>query len=54
MKNSDFKLSAADISFIGEDLSRPECVLAQADGTLWISDNRGGVTKRAQIGRAHV
>ena len=33
MKNADFKLAASDISFTGENLSRPECVLAQADGT---------------------
>ena len=46
-----FKLQANDISFVGDDLSRPECVLAQADGTLWVSDNRGGVTRRDPDGR---
>ena len=51
MHNADFTLSPGDISFIGENLSRPECVLAQSDGTLWISDNRGGVTRRGPDGR---
>ncbi len=46
-----FKLEAGDISFVGHDFSRPECVLAQADGTLWVSDNRGGVTQRDPGGR---
>ena len=49
--NRGFTLRASDISFIGENLSRPECVLAQSDGTLWISDNRGGVTRRDPDGR---
>lgn len=32
------------ISFVGEDLIRPECVLATEAGTLFVSDKRGGVT----------
>jgi gluconolactonase len=31
------------IKTIGVDLQRPECVLAQSDGTLWSADARGGV-----------
>jgi gluconolactonase len=31
------------IRTIGRDLSRPECVLAEADGSLWTADGRGGV-----------
>ena len=54
MSNRDFTLRPGDISFIGENLSRPECVLAQADGTLWISDNRGGVTRRDPGGRQEI
>lgn len=50
MSNAAFTLETSDISFTGDNLSRPECVLAQQDGTLWISDNRGGVTKRAPDG----
>jgi len=31
------------ISFIGHDLQRPECIIAQPDGSLWSADARGGV-----------
>lgn len=41
-----FDIQPHQISYIGRNLSRPECVLAQPDGTLWMSDNRGGVTRR--------
>ncbi|HAI75874.1 MAG TPA: gluconolactonase [Microscillaceae bacterium] len=40
----DFKLTVADLSFVGQDLSRPECVLAEKSGDLWISDNRHALT----------
>lgn len=40
-----FKLSADGIRFVGGDLSRPECVIAEPDGTLWVSDNRAAVTR---------
>ncbi len=43
---NDFKLDIKkDLSFYGTDLSRPECVIAQKNGTLWVSDNRHAVTK---------
>ena len=32
------------LDFVGSDLKRPECVLATADGSLHLSDWRGGVT----------
>jgi gluconolactonase len=28
---------------VGHDLSRPECILAERDGSLWAADSRGGV-----------
>ncbi|MEI9929194.1 MAG: SMP-30/gluconolactonase/LRE family protein [Rhizomicrobium sp.] len=31
------------ISHVGHDLSRPECILAERDGSLWTADSRGGV-----------
>lgn len=31
------------IGFIGHDLQRPECIIAQPDGSLWAADARGGV-----------
>jgi len=33
------------IRTVGRDLHRPECILAERDGTLWTSDARGGVTR---------
>ena len=39
----DFRLDPADITTTGRDLRRPECVLAERDGTLWAADLRGGV-----------
>ena len=33
------------ISYVGKDLQRPECILAEPDGTLWAADARGGVTR---------
>ena len=38
-------MSAATLplSFVGDDLARPECVLACASGRLYASDKRGGI-----------
>ncbi len=33
------------IELVGRDLRRPECVLAEPDGTLWTADARGGVMR---------
>jgi sugar lactone lactonase YvrE len=33
------------IGVIGHDLQRPECILAERDGTLWSADARGGVMR---------
>jgi len=41
----DFILKPENITWRGAELSRPECVLAARDGTLWCSDNRGGATR---------
>src|SRR5208282_2771741 len=30
---------------VGRDLQRPECILAERDGTLWAADARGGVMR---------
>ena len=37
-----FTVSKDDFRFIGERLQRPECILAEKDGTLWSADARGG------------
>ena len=41
----DFGIDRADLHYIGRDLQRPECILAEPDGTLWAADARGGVVK---------
>jgi len=38
-----FEIDPDAVRFIGEDLQRPECILAEADGSLWSADARGGV-----------
>jgi len=40
-----FQVDPAVIDTIGRDLQRPECVLAERDGTLWAADARGGVMR---------
>ena len=40
----DFTVALSDLRFVGKDLSRPENLIAEKDGTLWISDSRGLVT----------
>ncbi|HKL59697.1 MAG TPA: SMP-30/gluconolactonase/LRE family protein [Sphaerochaeta sp.] len=39
----DFTLEPDMIGFVGTDLQRPECILAERDGSLWSADARGGV-----------
>ncbi|MCU0828179.1 MAG: SMP-30/gluconolactonase/LRE family protein [Tabrizicola sp.] len=38
-----FQVDPATLGFVGEGLERPECILAERDGTLWVADGRGGV-----------
>ncbi|MCB1389264.1 MAG: SMP-30/gluconolactonase/LRE family protein [Rhodobacteraceae bacterium] len=38
-----FVVTAGDLWYLGEDLQRPECILAEPDGSLWSADARGGV-----------
>ncbi len=38
-----FTVDRASIKYIGEGLQRPECILAEPDGSLWSADARGGV-----------
>jgi gluconolactonase len=41
----DFEIDRSAIRYIGEGLQRPECILAEPDGTLWSADARGGVAR---------
>lgn len=45
-----FQLDPTQLSFVGKDLQRPECILAERDGTLWTADARGGVMRIAASG----
>lgn len=40
-----FQLDPGQVSFVGQDLMRPECVLATRSGRLYCSDWRGGVVR---------
>jgi gluconolactonase len=45
-----FTVDRARIGTVGRDLQRPECILAEPDGTLWSADARGGVMRIAPDG----
>ncbi len=45
-----FQVDRASIRTVGRDLRRPECILAEPDGTLWSADARGGVMRIAADG----
>ncbi len=45
-----FEVDRTSIGTVGRDLQRPECILAEHDGTLWAADARGGVTRIAPDG----
>jgi len=54
MKNPNplkgWRVDRAAIRHVGHDLQRPECVLAERDGSLWAADARGGVMHIAPDG----
>ena len=45
-----WQVDRAAITTRGHDLQRPECILAERDGTLWTADARGGVVRIAPDG----
>lgn len=50
MATTEFRASLDEVSHVGVGLSRPECILAQANGVLWISDDKSGVLKLSPDG----
>jgi sugar lactone lactonase YvrE len=40
-----FTIDRQAITHVGEGLQRPECILAERDGTLWSADARGGIMR---------
>jgi sugar lactone lactonase YvrE len=49
-----FQVDPTELKFIGDDLQRPECILAEPNGTLWSADARGGVVKISPDGRQEI
>ena len=45
-----WSVDRAAIRYVGEGLQRPECILAERDGTLWSADARGGIMRIAPDG----
>jgi sugar lactone lactonase YvrE len=43
----DFGIDRQTLRYVGSGLKRPECILAEPDGTLWAADARGGVVRIA-------
>ena len=41
----NFEIDRGALRYTGTDLQRPECILAERDGTLWAADARGGVIR---------
>jgi sugar lactone lactonase YvrE len=46
----DFGIDKDQLGYVGRELQRPECILAEPDGVLWVADARGGVVKLAADG----
>ena len=49
-----FTVDRSQIRYVGQDLQRPECILAERDGTLWTADARGGVVRIAPDGSQRI
>jgi gluconolactonase len=49
-----FAVDKLKIQYIGSDLQRPECILAEPDGTLWSADARGGVVRISPDGKQQI
>ncbi len=50
----DFEIDKQAIQYIGHDLQRPECILAEEDGTLWSADARGGLVRISPDGSQQI
>ena len=35
----DFSIDKPALQYVGHDLQRPECILAEPDGSLWVADD---------------
>src|SRR6185437_9118085 len=51
---ADFELDKSALQYTGAGLQRPECILAEPDGSLWAADARGGVVHLYPDGRQQI
>lgn len=49
----EFRVDLNNLTFTGHDLVRPESIIAKPDGTLLVSDGRGGITRIDPDGNQH-
>ena len=50
----NFEFDKSALRYAGQGLQRPECILAEADGSLWIADARGGVVHLRADGQQEI
>jgi gluconolactonase len=50
----DFGIDRDALQYVGSGLQRPECILAEPDGTLWAADARGGVARLGPDGSQEI
>jgi gluconolactonase len=50
----DFGIDPSALAYLGSGLQRPECILAEQDGTLWTADSRGGVVRLRHDGAQEI
>jgi hypothetical protein len=49
-----FGIDKSALQYVGHDLQRPECILAEPDGVLWSADARGGVMRISPDGSQRI
>jgi len=47
---TEWAFDRSEVRTIGHDLQRPECIIAERDGTIWSADARGGVMRISSTG----
>ena len=50
----DFGIDKESLQYVGNDLQRPECILAERNGSLWTADARGGVVRIQSNGEQQI
>src|SRR5215470_13040174 len=50
----DFGIDKSSLQYVGNGLQRPECILAEKNGSLWAADARGGVVHLTPDGKQKI